>query len=359
MAGLPQEGLDFFTSKTWESRPRVRRAAFIYGTLVVSAIALVIAVPVSIGIALFITEVAPLRLRRPIVYVIDLLAAVPSVVYGLWGILVLRPTLPGFYARHRTTSLRQHPAPRHPVLGEPLSGVSFMTAGLILALMITPIITSITREVFATVPTAQKEAARRARRDALGDDPGRGVPAQPAGWSARCFGLGRAMGETIAVALVIGSATSITADLFSPGDTMAAVIVNQFGEATGTYRAALIGLGVVLFAITIVIGVVARGVRRPRRRAERRAHDATIAPPIPVTRLGPASEAPSRRDSQRARDDLHRLVVPRRAGAAGPHHRLRRRAAGTRCSATPSSPRRSRSPRSRGRAWGRRSSERC
>jgi phosphate transport system permease protein len=140
-----------------------------------------------------------------------------------------------------------------------VSGVSFMTAGLVVALMITPIITSITREVFATVPTAQKEAAVALGATRWEMIRGAVFPHSRSGIvGAVLIGLGRAMGETIAVALVVGSATSVTARLLSPGNTMAAQIANQFGEATGVYRAALVGLGVVLFIITIIIGVIAR-----------------------------------------------------------------------------------------------------
>jgi phosphate transport system permease protein len=254
-----KEGLHFFTSKTWDVPGRHFGAlAFIYGTLVVSAIALVFAVPVSIGIALFITEVAPRRTRRAIVYVIDLLAAVPSVVYGLWGAMVFANGVPGFYANVERT-FRHVPVLGTLFSGRPLSGVSYMTAGLIVALMISPIITSITREVFATVPTAQKEAAVALGATRWEMIRGAVFPHSRSGIvGAVLIGLGRAMGETIAVALVIGSATALTGRLFSPGNAMAAVIANQFGEATDTYRAALIGLGVVLFAITIVIGVIAR-----------------------------------------------------------------------------------------------------
>jgi phosphate transport system permease protein len=254
-----KEGLRFFTTKTWDvPAGHFGALAFVYGTLVVSAIALLLAVPVSIGIALFITEVAPRRMRRSIVYVIDLLAAVPSVVYGLWGLKVLAIDTPGFY-RDVSSFFRPVPILHTLFSGEPLSGVSFMTAGIIVALMITPIITSITREVFATVPTAQKEAAVALGATRWEMIRGSVFPHSRSGIvGAVLIGLGRAMGETIAVALVIGSATSVTARLFSPGDTMASVIANQFGEATDIHRASLIGLGVVLFAITIVIGVIAR-----------------------------------------------------------------------------------------------------
>jgi phosphate ABC transporter, permease protein PstC len=254
-----KEGIHFFTSKKWDLPGQHFGAlAFVSGTLLVSAIALFFAVPVSIGIALFITEVAPRKLRRSIVYVVDLLAAVPSVVYGLWGVTVLATGSTGFYGAVART-LRHVPILHTLFSGRPVSGVSFMTAGIIVALMITPIITSITREVFATVPTAQKEGAVALGATRWEMIRGAVFPHSRSGIvGAVLIGLGRAMGETIAVALVVGSATSLTGRLFSPGDTMAAVIANQFGEATDTHRAALIGLGVVLFAITIVIGVFAR-----------------------------------------------------------------------------------------------------
>ena len=254
-----KEGLHFFTSTTWDVPGRHFGAlAFISGTLIVSAIALVFAVPVSIGIALFITEVAPRRMRRSIVYVIDLLAAVPSVVYGLWGARVFALDATGFY-RNIEDLFRRVPVLHTLLSGRPVSGFSFMTAGLVVALMVTPIITSITREVFATVPTAQKEAAVALGATRWEMIRGSVFPHSRSGIvGAVLIGLGRAMGETIAVALLIGSATSLTGRLFSPGDTMASVIANQFGEATDIWRSALIGLGVALFAMTIVIGVISR-----------------------------------------------------------------------------------------------------
>jgi phosphate transport system permease protein len=256
-----KEGIHFFTSTTWDPpRQRFGALAFIGGTLLVSAIALVFAVPVSIGLALFITEIAPGRLRRSIVSVVDLLAAVPSVVYGLWGLLVVAPKITGFY-KDRASDVRHVPILNTLLSGRPLSGVSFMTAGLVVGLMITPIITSITREVFVTVPTAQKEAAVALGATRWEMIRGAVFPHSRGGIvGAVLIGLGRAMGETIAVVLLIGSSTQLTGRLFSPGETMASVIVNQFGEAQDLYRAALVGLGVALFAITIIIGVIARGL---------------------------------------------------------------------------------------------------
>jgi phosphate transport system permease protein len=256
-----KEGLHFFTSTTWDvPKQRFGALAFIGGTLLVSAIALVFAVPVSIGLALFITEVAPGRLRRSIVTIVDLLAAVPSVVYGLWGLLVVAPKITGFY-QDLASAVQHVPVLNTLFSGRPLSGVSFMTAGLVVGLMITPIITSITREVFVTVPTAQKEAAVALGATRWEMIRGAVFPHSRSGIvGAVLIGLGRAMGETIAVVLLIGSSTELTGRLFSPGETMASVIVNQFGEAQDTYRAALVGLGVALFAITIIIGVIARGL---------------------------------------------------------------------------------------------------
>jgi phosphate transport system permease protein len=255
------QGLGFVTSRNWNPQPATGPPHFggldfIYGTLGISLIALTVSVPVSLGLALFLSEVAPLRLRLPVVYVIDLLAAIPSVVFGLWGILVLQRPLGRFYGH--VSNVFAHVPGLDRVFGGS-SGRSFFTAGLIVAMMITPIITSLTREVFATVPSAQKEAAL-----ALGATHWEMIRSSILGYGrsgvvgAVMLGLGRALGETIAVALVIGSIPSITLALFHPGDAMAAVIANQFGESRGTYQAALIGLGVTLFAITISINIVAR-----------------------------------------------------------------------------------------------------
>ena len=266
MPAFRQEGLGFLTSKTWNpSNGHFGALAFIYGTLVVSAIALVLAVPVSLGLALFITELAPQRFRTPATYVIDLLAAIPSVVYGLWGILVFGPQIAKLYG-HISSAFAGIP-----VLGKLTAapqGRSFMTAGIILAIMITPIVTSISKEVFATVPRDQKEAAWGLGATRFEMIRGAVFPYGRTGLvGAVMLGLGRAMGETIAVALVIGSSPDITAHLFGPGDAMAAVVANQFGEASGTHRAALIGLGVVLFVMTVLVNLLARKVTG---RADRR-----------------------------------------------------------------------------------------
>lgn len=255
------EGLDYFTSDTWDPANAVfGTLAFSFGTLVTSVIALVVAVPISIGIALFVTELSPRWLRRPVVTLIDLLAAVPSVVYGLWGLLVLVPALPGFYQNWHDLFADV------PVLGsifdgDPIAGKAFMTAGLIMAIMVIPIITAVTRETFATVPQSQKDAALAMGATRWEMIRAAVFPHSRSGMTAGILiGFGRAIGETIAVALVIGSSPQITEKMFSSGDSLAAVIVNQFGESTGTYQAALIGMGVVLFVITFLVGVVARAV---------------------------------------------------------------------------------------------------
>jgi phosphate transport system permease protein len=231
----------------------------LYGTIVVAAIALLFAVPLSIGIALFVTEIAPRRLRRPMVYALDLLAAIPSVVFGLWAINggltdslsdIFKsvsdatsgvPLLDGLFANPSST------------------GRSFMTAGIVVAIMITPIITAIIREVFVTCPPSQKEAAMALGATRWEMIRGAVFPHARSGIvAAVIIGFGRAVGETIAVALIIGSSPRVSEQLFGAGDTMASIIANQFGEASGTHRAALIGLGVVLLALTVIIGIFAR-----------------------------------------------------------------------------------------------------
>ena len=253
------EGLKIF-SRTWNpSTNQFGALPFIYGTAITAVIALVLAVPVSLGIALLLTEVVPYRWARPIVYVIDLLAVVPSVVWGLWGILVFAT-----WVQHIYSSVGSGVS-GIPVLdslfGAPTSGASFFTAGIILAFMITPIVTSLSREVIATVPTIDREGAYALGATRLEMIRGVVIPHSQGGVvGAVLLGLGRAMGETIAAALVIGSSPEITSHLFATGYNMPSVIANQFGEATGVLRAGLMGIGVLLFAFTIIINVIARGV---------------------------------------------------------------------------------------------------
>jgi phosphate transport system permease protein len=220
-----------------------------------------------VGIALLLTEVVPYRWSRPIVYVIDLLAVVPSVVWGLWGILVFAPWLQHIYTSI-AGGVNGVPV-LGPLFGQPVSGASFFTAGVILAFMITPIVTSLSREVIATVPAIDREGAYALGATRLEMIRGAVWPHSQGGIvGSVLLGLGRAMGETIAAALVIGGSPAITSHLFAPGYSMPSVIANQFGEASGVFRAGLLGIAVLLFVFTIIINVLARGVveRSARRK---------------------------------------------------------------------------------------------
>jgi phosphate transport system permease protein len=262
------EGLKVF-ARTWDpAANKFGALPFIYGTAVTAVIAIVIAVPISVGVALLLTEVVPYRWARPIVYVVDLLAVVPSVVWGLWGILVFAPWVQHIYASIGSG------VDGVPVLGAlfgpPTSGASFFTCGIILAFMITPIVTSLSREVIATVPAIDREGAYALGATRLEMIRGAVWPHSRGGVTgAVLLGLGRAMGETIAAALVIGSSPTITSHLFAPGYNMPAVIANQFGEASGVFRSALIGLGVMLFVFTIIINMIARGIVERSARRQR------------------------------------------------------------------------------------------
>jgi phosphate transport system permease protein len=261
------EGLKIFTNNWNPGANQYGALAFIYGTAITAVIALVMAVPVSLGIALLLTEVVPQRQARPIVYVVDLLAVVPSVVWGLWGILVFAPWLQHIYT-DIASGVKGVPV-LDSLFGQPVSGASFFTAGIILAFMITPIVTSLSREVIATVPAIDKEGAYALGATRWEVIRGAVLPHSQGGIvGAVLLGLGRAMGETIAVALVIGSSATITSHLFAPGYNMPAVIANEFGEAFGLSRAALMGIGVLLFVFTIIINVLARAIveRNARRK---------------------------------------------------------------------------------------------
>src|SRR6476659_2453763 len=225
------------------------------GTLITSGIALLIGVPIAVATALFLTELCPRRLRSPLTILVELLAAVPSVVYGLWGFFVLIPKLkPAEQWFADTFSFL-------PFIGGHVAGPSYFIAGLVLAIMIIPIVSAITREVIATVPTDDKEAAL-----ALGATRWEMIrmavlPYARSGITgAAMLGLGRAIGETIAATLVIGNAPTVGKHLFDQGYTLAAVIANEFGEAAADpiHRAALIAGGLVLFVLTLLINAVAR-----------------------------------------------------------------------------------------------------
>jgi phosphate transport system permease protein len=254
------EGFHFFTERRWVPSQEVFGAlSFIYGTCITALIAVVISVPVSIGIALYTTQVAPSWLKKWLVSLTDLVAVVPSVVFGLWGIIFLAPKLVGVY---KTISSWFHGWPiLGDIFGHASAGRTFMTAGLILSVMITPIITSIAREVIETTPQTDRDGALALGATRWEMITGAVLPHSMGGIvGAVMLGLGRAMGETIAVALVIGSSPAITANLFSSGDSLPSVIAFQWGEATGVKRSALIAMGLSLFIMTILVNLTATAV---------------------------------------------------------------------------------------------------
>jgi len=268
---LDHFGLSFVFGNNWDvSRDIYHGAPLVVGTLITSAIALLIGVPVAVATAIYLTELCPRRLRQPLSMLVDLLAAVPSVVYGLWGVFVLAPKLvPAEKWFAKTFSFI-------PFIGGGASSVTptnYFIAGLILAIMILPIVSAIAREVIATVPADNKEAAL-----ALGATRWEMIRmavlpyARPGITGGAMLGLGRALGETIAVVVVIGDAPAIGHHLFNQGYTLASVIANEFGEATGIHRSALFAAGLVLFVLTLIVNIIARGfvARGHRARVPRR-----------------------------------------------------------------------------------------
>jgi phosphate ABC transporter permease protein PstC len=258
----------FTFRNNWDvSRGIFEAWSLVVGTLITSAIALIIGVPVAIATALYLTELAPKRIIGPLTILVDLLAAVPSVVYGLWGVFVLIPHLKGAEQWFSDTFSFL------PWVGGNVAGPNVFIAGLILAIMILPIVSAISREVIRTVPGDQKEAAL-----ALGATRWEMIriavlPYSRAGIvGASMLGLGRAIGETIAVTLVIGNAPSVPRHIFDQGYTLAAVIANEFGEAANDtlHVGALIAAGLVLFVLTLAVNALARSiVQRSTRRLAR------------------------------------------------------------------------------------------
>lgn len=253
---LVRFGWGFFTRRAWDPvSGNFGALPFIYGTITTSILALLIAVPLALGVAIFVTELCPRPLRAPISFVTELLAAIPSVVYGLWGIFVLVPLIrdvvgPFLAKTFGWTGFFQGPN----------FGVGMLTAGIVLSIMILPIISSLTRDIMLSVPNSQREAVlalgatkwemirigvlRNSRIGIVG---------------AVMLGLGRALGETMAVTMVIGNSPQIAKSLFAPGYTLASVLANEFSEATGNmYLSALIEIGLALFLVTIVVNAMAR-----------------------------------------------------------------------------------------------------
>ena len=263
-------GLSIVTTSDWDvACGHFGAAPAIFGTMVSSAVALIIATPLAIGVAIFLSEFSPSWLRRPVGFLVDLLAAIPSVVYGLWGIFVLIPLL------------REHVMPflrdtlhlgATPFFRGPAYGPSMLAAGVILAIMALPYISSVSREVLMAVPRSQREAALALGatrwemiRDAV-------IPYARSGIiGGIMLGLGRALGETMAVTMVIGNRPEISASLLAPGYTMASLIANEFSEATNDlHLSALMAVGAILFIITLIVNGVARWLvwSVSRRRAQ-------------------------------------------------------------------------------------------
>ena len=256
---LAKEGLSFFTTTDWNPvEDKYGALVPIYGTIVTAMIAMVIAVPVSFGIAFFLTEVAPRWARGPIGSAIELLAGIPSIIYGMWGLFVLVPVM----TDHVTPWLNDHLG-TWPVIGRlfqgPPLGIGMLTAGIVLSIMVIPFVSSVMREVFLTVPTRLKESAHAlgsTRWEVTWDIV---LPYTRSAVIGGIFlGLGRALGETMAVAFVVGNSVNFSPSLLEPGTTIAALIANDFGEATETYRSALLLLGFVLFIVTFVVLALAR-----------------------------------------------------------------------------------------------------
>jgi phosphate transport system permease protein len=255
MPTIQRFGIGFLYASEWSpAQEQFGALPFIYGTVVSSVLALLIAVPISLGIAVFLVEQAPAKIAKPIAFMVELLAAIPSVVYGLWGIFVLAP-----FIRNYLGPVLQDSLGFLPLFQGRLTGIGMLTGGIILALMITPIITAVVRDVLEAVPTTQREAAL-----ALGatkwettmivlGNAASGIA------GAVVLGLGRAVGETMAVTMVIGNSPQISASLFEPAYTIASVLAANFADATEEiYLSALIEMALVLFLVTVVINGLAK-----------------------------------------------------------------------------------------------------
>jgi phosphate transport system permease protein len=256
LLAIQKFGFHFLATSTWDPvAEQFGALPFIYGTLVSSLIALLIAVPLSIATAVYLTELAPVWIRQPLVSLIEMLAAIPSVILGLWAIFVMVPWL------------RDYPFPFlkrffgwTPFFSGPIYGPCMLAGGIIIAIMILPIITSVSREILRSVPDLQREAAYamgatrwEVTRVAVLSYARKGL------FGAVILGLGRALGETMAVTMVIGNTPQIAASLFKPGYTLASVIANEFTEATtDVYLGALFEIGLVLFGVTILVNLIAQ-----------------------------------------------------------------------------------------------------
>jgi len=260
LPALRTSGFSFLFTDVWTPvTEKFGALAPIYGTLVTSAIAMLVGIPVAFGVAVFITEICPLWLKRPLATMIELLAAIPSIIYGIWGLFVFAPFVQAYIEPAIINSLGQVPGIGALFAGPPL-GIGVLTAGFILAIMVLPFISSIMRDVFETVPAMLKESAY-----------GLGATRTEVVWQVVLpftrigvvggimLGLGRALGETMAVTFVIGNAHRISASILQPGTTISASLANEFTEAVGDlYLSSLIALGFILFVITFIVLAIAK-----------------------------------------------------------------------------------------------------
>jgi phosphate transport system permease protein len=251
-----KSGFNFVLGSTWDPVNNVFGVLpMLYGSLMTSAIALLIGVPVSLGVAIFLSEISPYRLRSPISFVVEMLAAVPSVIYGLWGLFILAPLL-----RTDVYPGLQKYIGFLPIFQGTIYGVSVLTAGIVLAIMIIPIVASISRDALLAVPDSQREAAY-----ALGATKSEAIRisvlsyARSGIFASIFLGFGRAFGETMAITMLIGNTPRISASLFSPGYSLASLVANEFTEATtNVYISALIEAGLVLLVVSFLANVIAR-----------------------------------------------------------------------------------------------------
>ncbi len=253
-------GFGFFVTESWNPvTEKFGALAPIYGTVVTSALAMIVAVPIGIGIAIFLTELCPPQLRRPVGIAIELLAGIPSIIYGIWGLFILAPFLQQYVQPALISAFGSIPVLSTLFAGPPY-GIGVLTAALILAIMVLPFVAAVTRDVFETVPPMLKEAAYglgSTRWEVLRNVI---IPYTRVGIvGGSMLGLGRALGETMAVTFVIGNAHRISGSLLAPGTTISATIANEFTEAVGdVYTSSLIALGLILFMITFIVLAAAR-----------------------------------------------------------------------------------------------------
>lgn len=255
MPTIREFGIGFLEGREWNpAMEKYGALPFVYGTVVSSLLALLLSVPVSVGIAVFLTEQASPRIARPIGFLVELLAAIPSVVYGLWGIFVLAP-----FIREYLGALLQEYFGFIPLFQGRLTGIGMLTGGIILAIMITPIITAVVRDVLEAVPVTQREAALALGATRWETTQVVLVNAASGIAGAVVLGLGRALGETMAVTMVIGNTPQISVSLFEPAYTIASVLASNFADATGEmYLSALIEIGLILFLVTFVVNGLAK-----------------------------------------------------------------------------------------------------